>query len=415
MNLSWNNCIHTIRKHHFYYFTALFIFSLPFHKFVVPILLLTIISWWFANSLREKIEMLRFNKNLLYFVLPFIFYLFGMIYSDNQSFGWTDIETKLSLFLFPILYASVRDLCKNYKKLIIIYIISMCICALLSVLIGAIKYGQMPTYNMVDYFLHPSYFAMYLNLALGFVLLLFLHKNSKSLSWFLTAAFTIISIAIWLSLSKSGIILWGLIIIVTIAYIIFWQKKYILLSFILVGIGIGLSIFSYHKLPGFKERFAYAFSVFDTKAEKIDVTTTESSQVRELVWQQAIELIKENPFLGTGTGDIKDELYVKYDKAGMTGALENKLNVHNQFLQVWATLGTFGFIAFMLSFIIPLYLAIKSGNYFYLLIVVVFGFNILFESMLERQDGVIFYAFFNSLLFFHAPHVKKRKSSEIQS
>jgi len=409
MNQSQANLIQKIRKNHFYYFTALFTFFLPYRKLIVPILVFTIISWLLTNSFREKKENLKQNKVFLILILPFLFYLIGMIYSENKSFGWRDIETKFSLFLLPILFASAGSLYKNMKKLIQVYIFSMGTCAFLSILVGAIKYGQIPTYNMMDLFLHPSYLSMYLNLASAFVLLLFLNKNSKATNKLLLLAFAIISIAIWLSLSKSGIILWVLIILGTIVYNVVWRKKFVFLSLALITIGIGLSVFSYHKLPGFKERFAFVFSSSSAKDTTVDVTTTESSQVRRLIWQQAIELIKENPLLGTGTGDIKDELYVKYEAAGMSGALESKLNVHNQFLQVWATLGIVGFLAFMLSFILPLYLAIKSGNYFYLAILVVFGFNILFESMLERQDGVIFFAFFNSLLLFHA----NSKSSQL--
>src|SRR5690554_2039883 len=137
MNQSQANLIQKIRKNHFYYFTALFTFFLPYRKLIVPILVFTIISWLLTNSFREKKENLKQNKVFLILILPFLFYLIGMIYSENKSFGWRDIETKFSLFLLPILFASAGSLYKNMKKLIQVYIFSMGTCAFLSILVGA--------------------------------------------------------------------------------------------------------------------------------------------------------------------------------------------------------------------------------------------------------------------------------------
>jgi hypothetical protein len=52
-------------------------------------------------------------------------------------------------------------------------------------------------------------------------------------------------------------------------------------------------------------------------------------------------------------------------------------------------------------FIFPLISAIKKRAVMSMLFLIIVGFNLLFESMLERQAGVVFYAFFNSLLYLH--------------
>lgn len=253
---------------------------------------------------------------------------------------------------------------------------------------------------MMDLLMHPSYLAMYFNTALLFSFFLLLRTDLKKLhKKFLIAAFILLSVGVWLCLSKTGILVWCLLIFGIVLYNSLVRKKLrnSILLFIFFVVVITSAIVA---IPRFEMRFLNLFSI-SHNLEKIDKTTTESSRVRILIWAQTLELIEEEPLIGTGTGDIKDELFVKYRNAGMTGALGNKLNVHNQFLQVFATLGIFGFLAFMSALLFPTVRAIKDKHWLYLAFLAVFGLNLLTESMLEKQDGVIFYAFLNALLFFH--------------
>jgi len=77
--------------------------------------------------------------------------------------------------------------------------------------------------------------------------------------------------------------------------------------------------------------------------------------------------LAENYIIGTGTGDSKDELVKEYEKRGMTGALEHKLNAHNEFYQVFVSLGIIGFLLFLTSLFYPLVIAFKRSQTIYLL------------------------------------------------
>jgi O-antigen ligase len=145
-------------------------------------------------------------------------------------------------------------------------------------------------------------------------------------------------------------------------------------------------------------RFAKPQEMFQNKSEVIDKTTTESSSVRVLIWQAATEIIKDNFIFGVGTGDVKDVLLEKYKEKGMTGALSERLNAHNQFLQTFIALGLPGIILLLSSFIFPFILAFRKKNFIYIVFLVIVFINFLTESMLETIAGVLFYAFFNSLL-----------------
>ena len=67
--------------------------------------------------------------------------------------------------------------------------------------------------------------------------------------------------------------------------------------------------------------------------------------------------------------------------------------------ETFVTLGVFGFSLMAALLLIPLFRALRKGEYLYVSFLLIFAINILFESMLESQAGVIFYAFFNVLFF----------------
>ena len=112
-------------------------------------------------------------------------------------------------------------------------------------------------------------------------------------------------------------------------------------------------------------------------------------------------MISENLLVGVGTGDAKDALMKEYTKRGMTGAIEHDLNAHNEFYQVFVAIGIIGFVLLLSNLYFPLIFAFKNGNLVYLLFLIIIILNFLPESMLETQAGVMFFAFFNSLLCFN--------------
>jgi O-antigen ligase len=89
-----------------------------------------------------------------------------------------------------------------------------------------------------------------------------------------------------------------------------------------------------------------------------------------------------------------------YKERGMKGAFEHQLNAHNEYYQVFISLGIIGFILLLVTLYFPFIFAFRTGNTIYLLFLLIVVLNFLTESMFETQAGVMFYAFFNSLLCF---------------
>lgn len=82
-------------------------------------------------------------------------------------------------------------------------------------------------------------------------------------------------------------------------------------------------------------------------------------------------------------------------------AIANTLNTHNQYFETIISLGVIGLILLLGYFIVPIFIMIKNKNFsiIYLIFILIISFNAFFEAIFERQCGIIFFNFFNMLLF----------------
>jgi O-antigen ligase len=96
----------------------------------------------------------------------------------------------------------------------------------------------------------------------------------------------------------------------------------------------------------------------------------------------------------------------------MMNELEHKLNSHNQFLNTSVALGLTGLICLLLCLGLPVLLTLKNINLLLWGFCVLSGLNFLFESMLETQAGVMFFAFFSTILCYCFINNKSEKNSQ---
>jgi len=114
----------------------------------------------------------------------------------------------------------------------------------------------------------------------------------------------------------------------------------------------------------------------------------------------AIEIIKENPIFGVGTGDVKNAFESQYEKMNSPLTKEWRLRSHNQFLAITVGFGIAGLILFLTTLFYPLLIDKKISDYLYLMFFVIAFLSMFPEDTLENQAGVTFFAFFNSLFLF---------------
>lgn len=380
-------------------------FNLPIAQWVPIFISLLLLNWLIEGDFKNKFSSIVKNKFTLLFVSFYVLHLLGLIYTQNLTKGLFDVQVKLSLLLFPLVLTS-RPL--NTEKIRYVFIALMigCIAASLTMLIRAIHTyvttGENNFYYeaFASFLLHPSYSAMYINVVLAWLLLNLLNDQfkegvfSKKIVLLIILFFTCMIV---LLSSKMGLITMLLLYTGFLIYYVLSRKKYLVgtVGVVLIGVSVFVVLRFVPELSGRIDNAMKAITTTNENEKEL-----ESTAVRMLVWKAANQVISENKITGVGTGDAKDELMKEYEKRGMTGAFEHKLNAHNEYYQVFVSLGLIGFLLLLSNLMIPLWHAFRTNNGIYMLFLLIISLNFLTESMFETQAGVMFYAFFNSLLCF---------------
>lgn len=380
----------------------LIFFLLPINASLTPPFIIALIVLWLYDWKNIfSLQKLWSNKYLLVCLAYFFIYAVSSVYSDFNRLALFNLQVKLSFLAFPLVFgmsnfanAIIQDRYTLFRSFIMggLFSIGM------NLLSSSYKFfvSNEPAnfiYREFSFIAHPSYYAMYLCLGVLFLLgslsgKIVLYKRNVLVSSLCLVAF---SIAIVLAGSKAGIISILAILISFLAYIMFIDKNW-KLSVVFISIISFLILFNMFN-PVLKKR----------TEEMANATTTKemsTSAVRLVIWKSSIKKILEKPLFGYGNGDVSKVLYSEYVIRDVEKAAKRQYNCHNQYLQTLMATGVIGGVVFFLMFFIPLWECLKNRDWIYLAFILLVAFNILVESMFERQAGVIFYALFNSMFYF---------------
>jgi len=343
--------------------------------------------------------------NSEFFKWSFVFgsiYALGAVGSSNTSITQFDIIQKSTVAVlgFMLICGNMYHpltLIKAQKYFILSNIATFIVC----VILASLRYVESNNvqdffYTGLSVFLHPGYFSMYLSLCLAF---LFKNLNkedklfrSNQISWILIS---IIFTAIYLLSSKSGIIS-GLLISLVFS-IITLRRKVLSKKIMRLGFLLSLLILVAILIPTKTNRLNSIINDLETFQYKKDYELNTSGQ-RIFIWQAAIRVIKENFWLGTGVGNENKALLKQLELEDHQYLLLLKPNAHNQFLQVFMTLGIGGFLFFTSYIFLPLYLSLKRKDILLLSFSIIIIVNALTESIFNRQAGILFWTVWGFLL-----------------
>ena len=402
------------RAHRKIFFVSclLLAFFLPVFPRLLPLLILIMITNWLISGeylttipqlFKERWRILTFSFALLY-----VLYLLGMLYSSNYTYGRFDLEVKFSLLIFPVIFATsnLNVFTFSRNRLIFGAFIAGCLVGSLVLIshtyIVNTRWGVQNAfyYTNISWYFHPSYLAMYYTFGIG-ITLYYLYRNLLNQPVYRIVCISLIIIYleafIFLLSSKAGVIMLITTEILFILFLIF--KKIGLIRIILVSVIMVMAFFVFSRVfPFASARISKADSMISS-THTVQTNPNDGTLSRIEIWKVSIGLIRKHFIFGVGTGDVKDVFMDAYQQQNLYPVLKKRLNAHNQYFQTFITLGILGFSLLLASLLIPAYLSLRNGNYLYTLFLLIFAINILFESMLETQAGVIFYAFFNTFLF----------------
>jgi O-antigen ligase len=398
-----------------YYFLVIILILIPLYIwFIPPFMVLWGISWIIESRINKE----YFNKKnkiqnwlFIFFIAFYLWQAVGIFYSDDMKSGMNTFYSRLSLFLFPIvLLIPGKKIEKNIALLLKIFATSTSLFVFIcfghalynSVFLqnGILVFNSHPqkeywmNFFYSSYFSlnqHPSYLAMYVILS-GFISFESWFDNTapkwKRYAWLLNGMILVISL--YFLSSRSGLLT---IFILAPVYLI--KKFYRHHKLIMVTSILLLLVFSF-------------FIVRTNERVKIGINeianeTFLSKDGRISIWSSALHSIRNNLIIGVGIGDVKTELMKEYIRQGDQNLIKNRYNVHNQYLEILMENGIIG-LAFFLSIMgVMLYLAFAERNTLYYFFIIMMLIFFLFETVMERLQGVSFFALFSFLLIYASP------------
>jgi len=414
-------------KFYFYSLTALS-FSIPIHNRLTALIIALIGLFWLIEfNYKEKFNRIKSSKSrkwLLSFSVLYLLFVVGAFYSENV-FGYDggalfNLEKRMSLFVFPLLFSTINIepiSGKLFKQIQKTFILGCILSVFFLVNIAFYRYIQSNDnsefyYSKLAELHHPSYLALYYTFCI-IILLNWLVKPIKRISGRRNSVIILIllfQVMIVLLSSKAGIIGTFIVYGATMVYILLpfnkFKKNRSLIPLSLMVIFIFTLLLNSNSYRRFNSVGKVIENGEEQKTDKIG-----STGARIIVWESALEIIKENLVFGVGTGDTKKALLDKYEENNKTIALEKELNAHNEYLQTFMAIGVPGFLVLIFSLLIPAWFAFRKKHLIYLLFLMIIAFHFLVESMLARQAGIVFYAFFNAILFYQMFVNKKVVSS----
>jgi O-antigen ligase len=414
------------RKDNWFLFgMQLFVFTLPAYWAFVNSwsVVVLIIIWAFTQNFQGFWKRFRTRKIGWAFLLYFLWILISLSYSENSELGWLNLGQKLTFLVFPfVLLSSPTLVCRHVRGVVRVFYWTLFVLSIIMLMLAGYKYYFNPQESLLalDYFtyerlaynvgIQPIYLSMYMVFSFFAVWWdYFLHPKiglTRSGKWMARIwLFHFFMMTILLS-SRMGL----LILLTLTAGLLLWlaylkREKW---SFALAKIAIlfSLTLILIGMIPINKMRYAEMVDF-----EK-DYTENKwgGRAIRVQKWLNTLELIAEQPLLGTGAGDMQNELQKVYKRNNFKLAYIHRFNPHNQFLQTWATLGLIGLFFLLAIFVLAFLNAFHFNNYLYTLTLFILAFSMITESILERHKGVVFFSFF--VLLFNAYYYNHKKLQE---
>ena len=156
--------------------------------------------------------------------------------------------------------------------------------------------------------------------------------------WILVLMLIILAVLVYMTPGRSGYLAF-MVVTVYFGYLLLREKHYKILSGVVL---LSSSLLLTSPLVG--DRIELGVK----EMQHVDTTNIESSSMglRMMVWKNTIELIKDRPLLGVGTGGF-EEAYSQKIKDNPEWEKHLLHDPHNQFLKIWAEMGIFGLMVFL--------------------------------------------------------------------
>ena len=356
-----------------------------------------VLIWLFSGDYQRKISQMINNRLVIASVLFFSAHVVGLIWTEDMLWGLHIVHKMwYFLLLLPILTTIVKK--ENIRYYISAFLLAMMLSELLSYLvwfevIPAFKNATLM--NPTPFMSHISY-----NPLLAFTFYLISHevifnKKLKDMQRYTYGFFALtITINMFITGGRAGQVAFFIIASILIFQLYGKNLKALLFSLLMI---LGVFFTAYSNSVLFSERF----DRIGNEISNYDNNKDTSIGLRLTFAIHSWEIIKNNIFIGVGTGDFPNE----YKKINMskTPELTNARNPHNMYTLILTQLGLFGLFTLLYMFYVQFRIALISESKFLkdvgLILPILFLIIMWSDSYLLGHYTTLLFVFFSSFLY----------------
>ena len=387
----------------------------------------SLICWaglFFYSIFKENFGSLMNNlvKAPIYFfmVLLYLFYLAGMLWTENYLIGWDDLAIKIPMLLFPFLFLTLPIGRFSYE-LVRRALIHGCLFAVILCFVRASSHYFVNHelhnfyYISFSYLMHPTYFTMFINLAILWLLddLLFSEKLPvKKKIGDLFLLFLFISAVCVLSARLAMLTTFFTMIVFVLFEAIKRKNFKKMLPSILTGV-VAIFLVSFFFI-NLNNRFIQMADVIENKADPtalkdtVNNTSYNSTTIRIGLFKNGLAIFKEHLWFGVGTGDVVPVSVKRLNDEGLHVLALKSHSAHNQYLQTAVTLGVFALLLLIFCICWPLYEFLKAKEYLFAAFMMIVLINAMGDTVL-RASSLYFFTLFGCFFYriFQKNRIKK--------
>jgi O-antigen ligase len=382
--------------------------SVAMTNIAIGLLVLSVLA---DSNIGNKLMAQFKSKRFWVLISPFLLFTISIFYSSDLVEGWKEIEIRLPLLIFPLVFGLV-PLSEKQRAVVFKFFI------LLTVIIPIIGFvSQLGTYyetNDSGYFYNDhlvhyagkqaAYFALYVNIALVGVFYFWQKQQGKSKleKATLLTAFSFLVVIQYLLASRMALLVMLLLIVGFIGVQLFTNtsKKQIIVmfgGFVLAVIGLTILfpkvLKRFDSITHFEYRFDNTNPINHFNGE-IKTENWNGLNTRLALWECALDVIKENPIIGTGIGDVQRDLVKNYKEKNFIFAIQTNYNTHNQYLDILLSNGILGLFVFLGFVVYSIQYAKQNKDWLLLVVLAVFLLSFVTENILNRNQGVVLFSLF---------------------
>jgi hypothetical protein len=383
-----------------------------------------IVGFIYSLYILYKYKNRKFSFGSFIFLFPILFFLIiltSALTSNNIQMGLKQVDKALLMVLIVISIVVLADFKNNIlTKALKVFSFSTVIATTILIIYGLASFILGTSKSLLFfhdfsaiYDQHPVYYALYLALSAFFLTQYYISQYTfQFIKNKVLPLISLIILMVGIILTASKVVIFVFFSIYLFQLFVLIKNKRVKIIALLSALFMVLVVIN---IPTIKNRYSEGMK-FDLEkfvptndiAKAKVFTRQDKENLSDLELRYLFNKIgiyhtiqDENILFGYGIGDVQDYLDYYYLTYGLAPNWYEGFNLHNQYLQIFASYGVFVLIFFVSYVIYSFYRAIKNKDYLFLFYLLITTSVFIFESLLSRNKGIVFFIFFNTLFLLN--------------